>query len=73
MVMVMGLIREVEVTSTKVTYTIDDTTASIKAIKWVESEVVSVYVCVIMFSLVYFAESCPTYQHCISQLLHKVM
>lgn len=38
MVTVMGLIQEVNVTSTKVTYTLDDTTGTIHAIKWLESE-----------------------------------
>lgn len=38
MVMVMGLIREVEVSSTKVSYTLDDTTGTIKAVKWLETD-----------------------------------
>uniref|UniRef100_A0A0P4VYW3 Replication protein A C-terminal domain-containing protein n=1 Tax=Scylla olivacea TaxID=85551 RepID=A0A0P4VYW3_SCYOL len=38
MVTVMGLIQEVNVTSTKVTYTLNDTTGTICAIKWLDSE-----------------------------------
>ncbi|KAG0710668.1 Replication protein A subunit [Chionoecetes opilio] len=38
MMTVMGLICEVDVTSTKVTYTLDDTTGAIKVIKWLDSE-----------------------------------
>ena len=45
MVTVVGLIREVDITSTKITYTLDDTSGTIRAIKWLDSEAVSVCVC----------------------------
>ncbi|XP_045134413.1 replication protein A 32 kDa subunit-B-like [Portunus trituberculatus] len=38
MLLVMGKIQEVNVTSTKVTYILEDTTGSISAIKWLDSE-----------------------------------
>lgn len=38
MLTVVGLIRAVDVTSTKITYSIDDTTAVMEAVQWVESD-----------------------------------
>lgn len=41
MAVVVGLIRAVDVTSTKVTYTLDDTTAVMDVVQWIESDSVS--------------------------------
>ncbi|XP_027231867.1 replication protein A 32 kDa subunit [Penaeus vannamei] len=38
MIMVVGLIRAVDVTSTKITYTIDDTTGLIDAVQWIDAD-----------------------------------
>ncbi|KAK4288737.1 hypothetical protein Pmani_038252 [Petrolisthes manimaculis] len=38
MAVVVGLIRAVDVTSTKVTYTLDDTTAVMDVVQWIESD-----------------------------------
>lgn len=38
MVVVVGLIRAVDITSTKITYTIDDSTATMEAVQWIESD-----------------------------------
>jgi len=38
MVQIVGLIRSVDVTSTKITYTISDTTGAIDAVQWLESD-----------------------------------
>lgn len=42
MIMVVGLIRAVDVTSTKITYTIDDTTGLIDAVQWIDADQVRV-------------------------------
>lgn len=41
MAVVVGLIRAVDVTSTKVTYTLDDTSAVMDVVQWIESDNVS--------------------------------
>lgn len=41
MAVVVGLIRAVDVTSTKITYTLDDTTAVMDVVQWIESDNVS--------------------------------
>ena len=38
MLTVVGLIKAVDVTSTKITYTIDDTSAVMDAVQWVEGD-----------------------------------
>lgn len=43
MIMVVGLIRAVDVTSTKITYTIDDTTGLIDAVQWIDADQVRLF------------------------------
>lgn len=38
MIVVVGLIRAVDITSTKITYTVDDSTASMEAVQWIDSD-----------------------------------